>query len=234
MDPVSLPTLWFQESNAIPVVMRNASDDPVTGLANTDITVEYSRKSDSAMVGFNPSPTQWDERGRGFYALTMPGSIMNETGMFELYVAPPAATGTPFLGVTSIDKRSEIRLLEANVTGYTWPATGNAIENAQSYEVKVSPQYDYPNSIVDFVLWLEKGGQIVSNPASATIKLIKKEATGDTTVVDASSSSPDTNGKFYIRKTSTVLTANKNYSIVGTVTYNGVTYTSGDGAQSLN
>lgn len=234
MDTVSLPRLYLNETNIALVTIHNSGGDPVTGLAYDDMTVEYTRQTDTAMQTLSLTPSDWDERGRGIYALSLSAAVCSVQGSFGVYVAPPTASGSPFWGISEIDKRVEIRVMEATATGYSEPQVGKALEDAAGYEVKVSPQYNYTDSKIDFLIWLERGGQAISSPTSATLQLIEKTASGDTIKVDVSSASPDANGVFYIEKTSLVLSANKNYSIVATVTYNGVTYTSAAGGQTLN
>jgi len=238
MEIVKLPTLWKGEDNLLPVVMQRSDGSAVTGLAEDDVEVFYSRQSDVAMQEFEPTADQWDERGRGFYALTLPASLVNEEGMFCMDVTSDptdeAVSGEIFRAIGGIDRRPEARILEAPVTGYASPQAGYNLENSVQHEVFVNPQYDAENEILDFTAWLHIGGQRVALPTDCQITVWKKEVGGDTLIADVTNSSPDANGVFYIQKTSLVLEENKNYEIMAMITYNGVVYTSVQGMQTLN
>lgn len=238
MEIVTLPTLWKGEENLVPIVMQRGDGSAITGLAEDQVEVHYSRQSDVSMQEFDPTADEWDERGRGFYALTLPVSLVNEEGMFCMDVTPDpedeAVSGEIFRAIGNIDRRSEARLLETPVTGYSSPAVGYALENCIQHEVFVNPQYDAENEILDFTAWLHIGGQRIELPTDCRITVWKKEVGGDTLIADVTNSSPDANGVFYIQKTSLILEENKNYEIVVMITYNGVVYTSVQGMQTLN
>lgn len=234
MNPMTLPTLWFQEESIIPLFIADANGDPVTGLAFGNVAVKYARKSDLSLQTLAVSLTKWAEKGEGFYTVTFDGVHVNEVGPFMMNVTPNTVTGATFRGISTIEKREEDRLLEHPASGYSVGTVGNAINGSLTQEVFVNPQYDYENSKLIVTCWLHIGGQRIATPTNCEVIITQKESTGDTLIADITSIVPDADGVFVIEKTGVVLEQSKNYSIVGTITYNGVTYTSIGGMRSHN
>lgn len=235
MDPIALPTLWINESVKMPILMLDNSGMPVTGILYTQIGVSYTRNADSSMVTFTPGSTDWSERGAGFYALQLPGTVVNQEGLFALVVTPPSSgTQETFRAMGRIATREEIRLLQSPVSGYGSGLAGEALLDASKprYQVFGNPQYDYTNHILDFTVWMHQNGELVTTPSACHVTI--KESNGGALVADLVSSSPNGDGVFYLQATSITLNPNKNYQIKTTVTLDGVDHVSLDGAESLN
>jgi len=233
MEPVTIPTLWKDEAAKLPVWLLTNSGSPATGIAYGQITVKYTRHGDSALQAHSPGAEDWSERGEGLYALALPGTIINQEGLFGLLVIPPDGNQV-YRAVSSIDKRVEARLLNAAATGFSTDTVGKALEDAAEpvFQVFANPQYDYSGQIVDFTVWAHRNGQLYTTPTSCQV-ILRETATG-TVIANLTSASPDGNGRFYLQKPSVSLSPNKNYSVHVRVTIDGVDYTSGDAAQSLN
>ena len=234
MNPITLPTVWFEEENVIPLSIVDANDEAVEGLAFGDVAVKYARKSDASMQTLALSLTKWAEKGDGFYSVTFDGNLIDEEGPFVLKVEPSTVTGSIFRGIGVIEKRYEDRFLEHAASGYNAGSVGYAINASQQQEVFVNPQYDYENSKLIVTCWMHVGGRRITTPTSCEVIITKKETTGDTVIADITSIIPDADGVFVIEKTSVVLEQSKNYSIVGTIVYDGISYTSIGGMRSHN
>src|ERR1019366_5804342 len=80
-----------------------------------------------------------------------------------------------YRGLGAIDIRVETRVLGNQVTGtnYVAGSAGNEILLAGTPIIKAfaNPQYNYNTNVLDFTVWLESNGQVVTTPTSCIVVL---------------------------------------------------------------
>ena len=228
----SLGVIWLNENNVVPVSIVDQSDLDVSGFAATGVNVRYNREGDSTNQTFSPSTLQWTDKGRGFYDLVIPASIINQEGCFE-YLVEPVATGyKTFRGAGRIEQRPESRVLNAIASGFNTVNTiGNLLNSSAGYQCYAGGSYDATAQTLTFMAFLELNGQLVTGTTSGRVKVIDDSGA---TVMDILSAAPDANGMFKCVGTTIVLTAKKAYKVVVTIISGGITYVSGEMLQSFN
>jgi len=233
-DLVPMFKLFVNEENSIPVYLET-SEWPATGITDDNVRVRYSRKSDGGLTNFLPTPSEWSERGEGFYGLTLPEMLCEEIGMLMYLIEPVISGFDKVRGFAFVDKRVEKHLLEAQVTGYDEGTVGDALVSSSSdkFEAFATPSYDFDNGILKIRAWLHRNGLLITTPTSAQVTL-KSEA--GATIADQVGSSPDADGFFLftINPQTPDLEATKNYSVRVRVTYQGTEYVSGESWFTLN
>lgn len=227
------PVLFLNEVAHVPVYLQNVGGTaPVTGIAYSILDVKYSRASDSTLNTFAPAVDQWSERGRGFYALTLPSSVLNEAGMFELLITPVSGADL-FVAAGAIQRRAVDEILEHTASGYDENTVGDLIfEAGTKYEVFSSAQYDAATDTFSVSTWIHLNGERLIAPTSCRV-IIKNMESG-ATVFDQVSTSPDGNGIFYIEQTGIVLADKLNMAAIARITVDGEDHNSHDGVISFN
>lgn len=197
MDLMGAGTIWRDEAGDLPVLLRDASGDPETGVAYTGVTVKYAREADSSLVTLTLAADTWKEKGRGLYAFTLPAATLNAEGLLEYCAYTP--TGEEFFGTARVQ--------------------------ARRYEVLASVGYDETDQELSFVVALLKDGQLVTSPTSCQVTL-KKEGAGSA-LADSTSVSPNADGVFNISVTGvdpSTLEGDRPYTLKARVTYAGIAY----------
>jgi hypothetical protein len=104
----------------LPVMMRDSSGNPVTGLADTDVVVKY-QKQNGSLTTKTMSPSNWTEVGQGKYDISFTATELNTEGDFFY---PVTGTGAEqFSGLARIElnrnlfKTDEFRTLTYNGLG---------------------------------------------------------------------------------------------------------------------
>ena len=220
--------LWRDEANKVPIFMTDTDDGPYTGLVNTDVSFQYTRHSDSDLATLSPTVDQWEERGGGMYALTLPDTFANETGFWMGKIVPTPTGVNQVGGYGMMDYRvTPERFLAATPSGYNVGTVGKALEEVEKFEVFCAPRYDHEGGVLGFAVWLHRNCLLVTTPTTARVTVADED---NVTVCDKTNSSPNANGMFYIEKDpqDPLLVAKRVYRVKVQVTYNGTQYASGE------
>lgn len=163
-------------------------------------TWESLDKQDGSAV--SPQPT-FDEIGGGFYK-------------FDVDISD----GDIWVGV--VDAGSDI----SSRTERYIPVTlrpGETVAEA-TYSVYVSPVYDEDADAIEYLCFLQRDGQLVTDSDDVELNVYDANHTLQFTLT----SSSQTNGVFVVTKSSPGLTVGEGYYVVAEIVRNTVTYTSGE------
>lgn len=136
MDEVTINT-----AVTLPVMLRDGSNDPVTGIAFGDATCKYS-KAGAALATLTLSAGNWTELGQGLYTVDFTSSEIDTLGWFAYLV-----TGT---GAKQYD---------------------NVVKVMLRGQVFFTAAYNATTTDLVVRAWLEIDGQIVAAPDSVAISI---------------------------------------------------------------
>jgi hypothetical protein len=143
----------------LPVVMKDASGDPVTGLVFGDITCKYSQAG-GAIGTLVITALNWTEIGQGLYTIDFTATETDTVGWFTYLV-----TGT---GAKQYDNTVNVTL-------------GN-------YACRFTATYNESTTDLVIRAWLELDGAVVAAPTSCAISIKDDTEVEQWALTDASPS----------------------------------------------
>jgi hypothetical protein len=66
----------------LPILIRDSSGVPITGLTDTDVTVNYQKQDQTGLTLKSLSPSNWIEIGQGLYNISFTATELNTEGDF--------------------------------------------------------------------------------------------------------------------------------------------------------
>ncbi len=126
------------QNNAItlPVLLRDASNDPVTGVVFGDVTCTYS-KAGGALGTLTVTADNWTEIGQGMYTLDFTAAELDTLGWFGYMVT--GAGAKQYDNTVMVIKRGQVHVLAA---------------------------YNATTTVLVIRAWLEIDGQLIAAPDS--------------------------------------------------------------------
>ena len=153
MDEVTLNT-----AITLPVVLTDASRDPVTGVVFGDVTCKYS-KAGAALGTLAVTADNWTEIGQGLYTLDFT--------------------------VTEIDTLGWLTYLVTGVGAKQYDNTVKVVLNGQVF---VTAAYNASTTELVIRAWLEIDGQIIAAPTSVALSVRDDTEVEQFTYADSSPS----------------------------------------------
>ena len=114
------------------VVILTLSNVPVTGLADTDVTVEYAKEGDSSFTAFALTPSNFTEIGNGVYTVAFTDAELDTVGSFVVVVkgASVDQSVTIVNVVEAGEATTSVAIQTCTITGHVFDGAGKPVPGA--------------------------------------------------------------------------------------------------------
>lgn len=147
------------EAEVVFIALDDA-DDVVTGLAYTDVTVEYKKYDSDVFVPKTLVSADWEEIGDGVYTILFSEDELDVAGAFVFKVeGDDIATHIEIISVISDGSSEDIDVEVCTVSGYVYDVTGEPVEGA-AVRVRV---LGFPTTVDDLAVLVDTSSAVYTD-----------------------------------------------------------------------